>query len=70
MQKSPNVSFARTRYAAPLAHFPSNDGSLERQLWKLDPVNRVYQPVESVFYSLLGFSGIFAVLYSVSEFLR
>jgi hypothetical protein len=70
MQKSPYVFFVRTWYPAPLAHLPLNVGSVERQLWKLDPVNRFYRQVETVCYLLLAFSGIFAVLYSISEFLR
>jgi hypothetical protein len=70
MQRSPNVSFARTWSPAPLAHLPLNARSTGRQLRKLDPVNRFYQQVETGCYSLLACSGIFAVLYSISVFLR
>jgi hypothetical protein len=42
----------------------------ERGLWKLDPVIRFYQKVETACYALLALSGIGAILYSVSVFLR
>jgi hypothetical protein len=70
MQRSSNISFTQTWSPVPLAHLPSNIGSTDRQLWKLNPVNRFYQQVESLCYWLLAFSGIFAVLYSISVFLR
>ena len=42
----------------------------ERGLWKLDPVIRFYQKVETACYALLAISGIGAVLYSVSAIIR
>jgi hypothetical protein len=69
MQRLSKIPHTHAWIPAAQTQLPLNVADAQRQFWKLDPVIHFYQRVEIVCHALLVFSGIGAVLYSVSVFL-
>ena len=70
MQRSFTISTVTAGTSTIERQLPLNAVAAERGLWKRNPRPSTYQTLEIACFALLALSGMAAVLYSVSMFLR